>query len=325
MTSVRTFSLRGRPCCFPLQRGGSLLVRCSLVFLAVTLSVNASALDEQTFARPDDALGALKIAAQNDDTNALRAIFGPTQPELISPDAVQATAEYKLFVQHLTEKAQWTTNSDDHLTLVIGTNAWPFPIPLVKQNSKWFFDTEAGKQEIFDRRIGRNELGAIAVCRAYVDAQREYASEDRGSGILEYAQHLRSTPGTHDGLFWPAKGGEELSPLGPLVAQAHSEGYHRTAKMMDNEGAPYHGYYFKILARQGKHAPIGKYNYVINGHMIAGFALAAWPAQWGNTGVMTFIVNQQGVVYQKNLGPKTSKIAATMTTYDPDHTWAPIR
>ena len=157
-------------------------------------------------------------------------------------------------------------------------------------------------------------------------AQREYASQDRlGDGVLAYAQFLRSTPGTHDGLFWPAKPGEELSPLGPLVAQARVEGYHRTAKMLNDEQAPYHGYYFKILTRQGKHAPGGKYDYIINGRMIAGFALVAWPAEWGNTGVMTFIVNQQGKVYQKNLGPKTAKIARAMTTYDPDDTWTPAR
>jgi hypothetical protein len=142
-----------------------------------------------------------------------------------------------------------------------------------------------------------------------------------GDGVLAYAQYLHSTPGTHDGLFWPAKAGEELSPLGPLVAAARGEGYHRAATMMNAAQAPYHGYYFKVLTRQGKHAPGGKYNYIINGRMIAGFALVAWPAEWGNTGVMTFIVNQQGKVYQKNLGAKTAKIARSMTTYDPDATW----
>lgn len=291
----------------------------------MALPVCASAVDEQTFASPQDAVNALTTAAQNDDTNALHAIFGPVGQELISPDVVQATEGFRVFVQHLTEKTQLFTNSETNLTLEIGANTWPFPIPLVKQNGRWFFNTAAGKQEILDRRIGRDELGAIAVCRAYVDAQREYASEDRGTGVLEYAQHLRSTPGTHDGLFWPAKADEALSPLGPLVAQARGEGYHRSAKMMNEQQAPYHGYYFKILTRQGKHAPIGKYNYIINGHMIAGFALVAWPAEWGNTGVMTFIVNQQGKVYQKNLGAKTVKIASVMAIYDPDKTWSLVQ
>jgi len=208
----------------------------------------------------------------------------------------------------------------------LGVDGWPFPIPLVKRDGQWLFDTAAGKAEILRRRIGMDELGAIAVCHAYVEAQREYASQDRlGDGVLAYAQFLRSTPGTHNGLFWPANPGEELSPLGPLVAQARVEGYHRSAKMMNEQQAPYHGYYFKILTRQGKHAPGGKYNYIINGRMIAGFALVAWPAEWGNTGVMTFIVNQQGKVYQKDLGPKTAKIAKSMTAYDPDDTWSPAQ
>jgi hypothetical protein len=211
--------------------------------------------------------------------------------------------------------------------LEIGADGWPFPIPLVKQDGQWFFDTAAGAEEILNRRIGMDEIGAINVCHSYVDAQREYASQDRmGDGVLAYAQFLRSTPGTHDGLFWPTnQPGEELSPLGPLIAQARVDGYHRTAKMLNDEQAPYHGYYFKILTRQGKHAPGDKYNYIINGRMIGGFALVAWPAEWGNTGVMTFIVNQQGNVYQKNLGIKTAKIAKAITTYDPDDTWTPAQ
>jgi len=215
-------------------------------------------------------------------------------------------------------------HSDSNATLALGSDGWPFPIPLVKQNGRWLFDAAAGSEEILDRRIGRDEMGAIAVCQAYVAAQREYAGQDRvGDGVLGYAQFLRSTPGTHDGLFWPAQPGEELSPLGPLIAQARVEGYHHTAGMLNDELAPYHGYYFKILTRQGKYAPGGRYNYVINGRMIAGFALVAWPAVWGNTGVMTFVVNQQGQVYQKNLGPKTAQLAKNITTYDPDDSWTP--
>ena len=287
------------------------------------LPICAAAQEEQTFNSPNDAVNALVAAATNHDTNALHSIFGPAGLGLISPDVVQATEEYKMFVQHLTEKTALTSNSDSNITLAVGTNGWPFPIPLVKQNGRWFFDTAAGSEEILARRIGRDEIGAINVCNAYVEAQREYASQDRlGDGVLAYAQFLRSTPGTHDGLFWPAKQpGEELSPLGPLIAQARVDGYHSTAKMLNDEEAPYHGYYFKILTRQGKHAPGGKYDYIINGRMIAGFALVAWPAEWGNTGVMTFTVNQQGKIYQKNLGSKTVKIAKAMTAYDPDDTW----
>jgi len=297
-----------------------------LFLLALTLPVCAPAADEQTFASPQEAVNALVAAAGNHDTNALHAIFGPAGHGLISPDAVQATEEYKMFVQRLADKTQLVTNSDSNVTLDIGADGWPFPIPLVKQDGQWFFDTAAGKQEILARRIGMDETGAINVCNAYVEAQREYASRDRlGDGVLAYAQFLRSTPGTHDGLFWPTnQSGGELSPLGPFVAQARVDGYHRTAKMLNDEQAPYHGYFFKILTRQGKHAPGGKYNYVINGHMIGGFALIAWPAEWGNTGVMSFIVNQQGKVYQKNLGLKTAIIAGGMTTYDPDATWTPV-
>ena len=291
--------------------------------LGLMLPICVAAQEEQTFNSPNDAVNALVAAATNHDTNALHLIFGPAGHELISPDVVQATEEYKMFVQHLTEKTVLTTNSDSNITLEVGTNGWPFPIPLVKQNGQWLFDTAAGSEEILARRIGRDEIGAINVCNAYVEAQREYASQDRlGDGVLAYAQFLRSTPGTHDGLFWPAKQlGEELSPLGPLIAQARVDGYHRTAKMLNDEQAPYHGYYFKILTRQGKHAPGGKYDYIINGHMIAGFALVAWPAEWGNTGVMTFIVNQQGTIYQKNLGTKTGKIARAMTIYDSNDSW----
>jgi hypothetical protein len=295
--------------------------------LCLALPVCVSAEEEQAFTSPNDAVNALVAAATNHDTNALHSIFGSAGQSLISPDVVQATEEYKMFVQQLAERAGLTTNSDSNITLEVGTNGWPFPIPLVKQNGQWCFDTAAGSEEILARRIGRDEIGAVNVCLAYVDAQREYASQDRlGDGVLAYAQFLRSSPGTHDGLFWPTnQPGEILSPLGPLIAQARVDGYHRPAKMLNDELAPYHGYYFKILTRQGRHTPGGKYDYIINGHMIAGFALVAWPAEWGNTGVMTFIVNQQGKVCQKNLGSQTEKIAKAMTTYDADDTWTSTR
>ena len=324
MISTQTLPLL-KPNCFSwLRRVLSQASGPGLALLVLTLPVCASAADEQTFAVPQDAVNALVAAAQNHDTNALRIIFGPEGHALISPDVVQATEEYKMFVQRLAEKTQLVTNSDSNVTLEIGADGWPFPIPLVKQDGQWFFDTAAGRQEILARRIGMDETGAMNVCNAYVEAQREYASQDRmGDGVLAYAQFLHSTPGTHDGLFWPAKPGEDLSPLGPLIAQARVEGYQRTAKMLNDEQAPYHGYYFKILTRQGKHALSGKYNYIINGRMIAGFALVAWPAEWGDTGVMTFIVNQTGIVSQKNLGPQTAKIAKAMTVYDPGLTWTP--
>jgi hypothetical protein len=208
--------------------------------------------------------------------------------------------------------------------LQIGADAWPFPIPLAQQGGQWFFDTAAGREEILNRRIGVYELAAIRICQAYVDAQREYASQPRnGDDVVEYAQRLRSTANTHDGLYWHTEPGEELSPLGPLIAQSREEGYEHGTKIMTEGLAPYRGYCFEILTQQGSHAPAGKYKYIINGHMLAGFALVAWPEEWGNSGVMTFIVNQTGKVYQKNLGAKTAALAAVMTTYDPDPTWKP--
>ena len=293
--------------------------------LGLALPIYVAAAEEQAFNSPNEAVNALVAAAKNNDTNAIHLIFGPVGHEMISPDVVQATEEFKLFVQHLKEKTQLITNSDSNITLESGEDGWPFPIPLVSRTPMVLrYRRRQGGDPRPPRRL--DELGAISVCHAYVDAQREYASQDRvGDGVLAYAQFLRSTPGTHDGLFWPAKPGEELSPLGPLIAQARVEGYQRTAKMLNDEQAPYHGYYFKILTSQGKHTPGGKYDYLINGRMIAGFALVAWPAEWGNTGVMTFIVNQQGKIYQKNLGTKTAKNAKAMTCYDPDDTWSPAQ
>jgi len=309
---------------FPSKMNFRILTLLSLGALWA-LPLRALAVGEQLFSSPQAAVSALLAAATQHDTNALHAIFGPEGHKLVSPDVVQATVDFQRFVQRLAEKTELVTNSDSRITLDLGADAWPFPIPLVKVQGQWSFDTVAGRSEILNRRIGQDELGAIAVCRAYVEAQREYANQDRmGDGVLAYAQYLHSTPGTHDGLFWPAKPEEALSPLGPLIAAAHVEGYHRPATMMSSELAPYHGYFFKILTRQGKHAPGGKYNYLINGRMIAGFALVAWPAEWANTGVMTFIVNQQGKVYQCNLGKKTARIAAAMTCFDPDSKWTPV-
>jgi hypothetical protein len=281
---------------------------------------------EQRFDSPEAAVRALSAAVQNQDTNSLRAIFGPAAQELMSPDAVQASGERELFGRRLQEKMDLVRESDSRVVLQIGAGGWPFPIPLVQQDGHWFFDVPGGKQEVLNRRIGRNEIGAIQVCRAYVAAQRDYAGQDRnGDEVLEYAQHLRSTAGTHDGLYWPLRTGDELSPLGPLIAAARVEGYRRQNRIMADTQSPYHGYYFKILTKQGRDAPGGKYNYLINGRMIGGFALVAWPARWGNSGVMTFIVNQQGKIYQKNLGPRTSSLAGRMTTYEPDSTWTQVR
>jgi hypothetical protein len=315
-----------KPTIFFLLRQAAAFSLC----LGVALSLLSSptrllAQGEQQFESPEAALAALTSAARDKDTNAVHAIFGPAGHELVSPDVVQASEGFNLFVKHLSEKAKLVRESDASEILEIGADGWPFPIPLVKNSDgKWFFDTAAGKEEILNRRIGADELGAIDVCHAYVSAQQEYASKDRNNDdVLEYAQNLFSTPGTHDGLYWPARAvTDEVSPLGPLIAQARDEGYHHRTGLLTDDQTPYHGYYFRILTRQGKNAPGGKYDYIINGRMIAGFALIAWPAEWGNTGVMTFIVNQQGKVYQKNLGAETASKAKHITTYNPDATWS---
>jgi hypothetical protein len=300
----------------------SLAFTCWLLMLPGRLL----AAGEGRFTSPEAAVDALKAAVEARDTNALHAIFGPAGHVLVSVDVVEAAEERELFMNRVKEKVNLVAVSDSKQELQLGADGWSFPIPLAKQDGQWLFDVEAGREEILNRRIGANEMGALQVCRAYAQAQREYASVARdGTEVLAYAQHLRSTPGTHDGLYWSTRTGDELSPLGPLVAAARVEGYRQQTKILTEEQSPYHGYYFKILTRQGKHAPGGKYNYIINGRMIAGFALVAWPAEWDNTGVMTFIINHQGRVYQKNLGPKTPTIAKTMTTYDPDDTWTPTK
>ena len=271
------------------------------------------------FATPAAAVAALVAAVNADDTNALQAIFGPATAEIENPDRVQAASELKEFTQALNATNQLVSESESKYVLEVGEKQWPFPIPIVKQGDQWFFDTDAGKEEILNRRIGENELSTLESVRAYVDAQREYAARDRnGDGVLEYAQKLLSPPGTKDGLYWPPDLDGDISPIGPLVAQAQGEGY---AIESGATPQPYHGYFFKVLTRQGRSAPGGKYNYIINGHMIAGFALVAWPAAYGQSGIMTFLVNQQGRVYQKDLGPKTAKIAGSMKAYNPDKTW----
>jgi hypothetical protein len=213
--------------------------------------------------------------------------------------------------------------NDMKVILHVGNGDWPFPIPVVKKGDHWLFDTMAGKEEILNRRIGRNELNAIQVCLAYVDAQREYVLKDRdGDKLLEYAQKFISREGEKNGLYWEAKEGEPQSPLGPLIAKAAGEGY--AGRKPGGKRNPYHGYYYRILKAQGKNAPGGEYDYMVSGKMIGGFALVAYPAEYGNSGVMTFIVNHDGVVYEKDLGKDTEKIATAMKKFNPDRTWKKV-
>jgi hypothetical protein len=294
-----------------------------LVFPSATHAANTSTTG-RTFATPEEAVAALRVATATADTNALRDVLGPGAEDLENPDRIQATNELESFSTALSETNHLDRVSDNLVILEVGDDLWPFPVPIAKKDGGWFFDTDTGKDELLNRRIGKNELATLPVMRAYVDAQREYASSEHdGNGVLKYAQRLVSSPGKEDGLYWPPDLNGQLSPLGPLVAYAQAEGYSPELREEETEveRGPYHGYYFKILKRQGKHAPGGKYDYVINGNMIAGFALVAWPAEYGTSGIMTFIVNQQGRVYQKDLGPNTSKLVRKMDTYDPDLTW----
>jgi hypothetical protein len=231
-----------------------------------------------------------------------------------SGDPVADKQARQKFVAAYDRKHEIEKDGDARAILVIGDEQWPLPIPIAQVAGGWHFDAAAGKREILRRRIGRNELSAIEVCRAYVDAQHDYASKDRnGDGILEYAQKFVSTKGKQDGLYWEVKPGELESPVGPQMASARAEGYQRQ---------PYHGYYYKILKGQGKDAPGGAYSYLAEKRMIGGFALVAFPAQYGVSGIMTFIVNQDGVVYQKNLGRNTAGIARGMKVFNPDTSWA---
>ncbi len=284
-------------------------------------SAFAAEANQKTFKSPGEAVKALSDAVKGNDEKGLLTIFGPAGKELISSgDEVADQAGRGRFVKAYEEMNKLVNENDEKIIFHVGSEDWPFPIPLVKKGENWFFDTMAGKEEILNRRIGRNELNAIQVCLAYVDAQREYVLKDRdGNRLLEYAQKFISSKGKKNGLYWEVKEGEKLSPLGPLVAKAAKEGY--IGRKPVGKHTPYHGYYYKILKAQGKNAPGGEYDYIVKEKMIGGFASVAYPAEYGNSGVMTFIVNHDGVVYEKDLGKETEKIATAMKKFDPDKTW----
>ncbi len=276
----------------------------------------------KTFGSPEEAVAALTAAVNAQDKTALHAIFGAAGADIENHDPVQAGNELAAFAAALKDASRIVRLNENRCILEAGKEFWPFPIPMVKVNGQWMFDVLAGREELLNRRIGRNELQALQIARTYVQAQREYASRDHdGSEVLKYAQRLRSTPGKKDGLYWPRELDGEISPFGPLVAEAQARGYYVKPEDKSNTPHSYCGYFFKVLTKQGSHAPGGRYDYIINGNMIGGFALVAWPAEYGRSGVMTFIVNQQGRVYQKDLGPKTAITVKSMTSYDPDKTW----
>jgi len=277
------------------------------------------AVSQRLFASPDEAVNALRAATEAKDKTAMTEIFGPVYLELSTGDEVLDAAHAREFAATLAQGCNQVKEGEDKITLELGTNNWPMPIPLVKTGAQWRFDTAAGREEIINRHVGKDELHAIGVCRAYVAAQRQYANMfPKVGGGANFAQKFKSSPGLKDGLYWPALTNEPPSPFGPLVAEAHLEGY---AVHSDAGHHPFHGYYFRILTRQGKAAPGGKMNYMSEGVLAGGFALVAYPENWDQSGIMTFIVNQDGKVFQQNLGEETSQIAGAMKAYNPDSKW----
>ncbi|MEW6586369.1 MAG: DUF2950 domain-containing protein [Nitrospirota bacterium] len=305
-------------------RGGVLSRYVSIVpmclFLFGIFCVPAfSGIEQKNFSSPEEAVEAVIDSIQKNDKDVMLAILGPEGKDLIdSGDPVADRAGRSRFLQEYNEKHSLKRESADKAVLSVGDDDWPFPIPIVKKLDKWHLDTKAGKEEILNRRIGRNELNVIEAMKAYWAAQHEYASKNPSN---EYAQKIVSTKSKKDGLYWETKEGEEESPLGSLIAKASKAGY--SAKK-DVKPAPYYGYYYKILTAQGKNAEGGAYDFIVNGKMILGFALVAYPAKYGNSGVMTFMINQQGIVYQKDLGKDTEKTVTDMTKYDPDRTWQKV-
>jgi len=287
---------------------------------AATTRRAAPAATVKTFDTPQQAAAALIAAADKFDVPALERLFGPsTKTVLLSDETAQDRQRAAEFVEKAREKEGISIDPKNRARAIIlvGNDNWPFPIPLVKRGARWSFDTAAGRQEILLRRIGADELDAIAISRGYVEAQHEYALKKReGYDVNQYAQRIISTPGTQDGLAWQNADGTWGGPIGEKVAQAIQQGY--------AAGEPYHGYYFKVLKGQGPAAPLGQLDYVIKGAMIGGFALAAAPAKYGVTGVKTFIVSQDGVVYEKDLGPKTLEAFHAMERFNPDRTWTPV-
>jgi hypothetical protein len=274
---------------------------------------------QRLFASPDEAAKALQAAAEAKNKVALREIFGPEFDKTITGDKVQDANNAQRFAAVLAQGCQPVKNGEDKVTLEIGTNNYPMAVPLVKADGQWHFDMAAGKEEIINRHIGKDELNAIGFCRSYVVAQGKYASANPISGGgAKYAQKLKSTPGMKDGLYWPAAENEPASPFGPLVAEAHAEGY---GTNQDAGPHPFHGYYFRILTQQGKAAPGEERDYMSRGDLTGGFALVAYPEIWDQSGIMTFIVNQDGKIYQQDLGATTSQIAGAMKEYNPDSKW----
>lgn len=296
----------------------ALLVLAGLVF---GLSMDGANARPATYASPQEAVDALVGSIRSGSTRNIVAVLGPEAQRLASSgDSVADEAARARFLAAYDESSEIRQTGDGPYILHLGHNDFPFPIPLVSESGKWRFDTAAGAEEIIDRRIGENELAAVEVMRAYVDAQREYAETDRDGKGVQYARRILSRPGQTDGLYWPTAEGDPESPFGPLIADARAEGYSaRRARP-----TPYHGYVFKVLTAQGKDAPGGARDYIVRGRMIGGFGLVASPADYGGSGVMTFIVSHEGKIFEKDLGEGTARYARRINAFSPDATWKPL-
>jgi len=286
----------------------------------LVLALSSLAQAQQRFKTAEEAVEALVKAARSGDSKSVVSILGPGSQELVSSgDPVEDADVRQEYLAAYDAGHRIVSESGKPSVLVIGPNDWPFPIPIVQRDGQWIFDVPAGREEVLARRIGRNELSIMKALLAYWDAQQEYADMNKSkSGQAVYAQRIVSTPGKKDGLYWPTSGNEQPSPLGEAVAAATQRGYR------PGSGEPFHGYRFKILLRQGPTAPGGAVDYVVNGNMIGGFAAVAYPAEYGNSGIMTFIINNDGDIYEKDLGEGTPRIASQMTTFSPDHTWRKV-
>ena len=304
-------------------RASRLRIAAILFGLVIATGCAKQSVDDGTFKTPEDAVSALVTALQKDDVAGLQALLGPGSEELLnSGDAVQDASDRAAFLAAYESKHALTDDGADRKILVTGQDDWPMPIPIVKRDGGWQFDGEAGIDEMIYRRVGGNELGAIDVCRGFVNAQLEYASEGRdGDPAGIYALKLVSDAGLHNGLYWSTEEGEPPSPAGPFVAAAAAEGYRRAE---GDERAPYHGYYYRMLYAQGENANGGARDYFKDGLLTEGFALVAWPADYGSSGVQTFIVNQDGIVFQKDLGEDTATAVEAIQSFDPDSSWTAI-
>jgi hypothetical protein len=309
---TRTLSLQG------FIHGAALLALVGLTAAAPPPAPPAG------FGTADAAVSALVQATQADDATKLLAILGPGSASLVhSGDATSDAAERHRFLDAYNAKHELVPDGDTHMVLHVGQDDWPLPIPLVRQNGTWTFDFKQGAEEIVNRRIGRDEIEAIRVCLAYVDAQQAYFElSQQATGKAVYAQRLVSTEHNYDGLYWPSAANIPVSPFAALVAQAQEEGY--PGELVAGKPTPYHGYFFRILTAQGTSAPDGARNYLQNGRMTGGFALVAWPASYAASGIMTFVIAKDGVVFQKDLGPDTATRAAALVRYDPDLTWTRV-